>query len=277
MAMRKIGQPGPVALLTLGLAASAGPVTAGDTCPRPAPAEHQEALAAYEAGRDLILKEKWEEAASTLEAAVRLDGTIPLAHYGLGEARLALKRAPEALSAFLDSRAAYRCLLASPDALANMERLRQEEEGMLRAAIGGLEREYLVRSRITGKEVNRMEEPSHGEVQRRIHAMEIRLDELSRSRGRPPAEPPELAFALGNAYFQTGSFAEAEREFRAALAARPGWGDVHHNLAVVMVAAGRLEEAETEVKAARKAGVPVHPRLEKEIEKMRAARPSTPP
>lgn len=274
--MPMIRHPALAVVLALGLEAAgprAGRLIASDSCTQPMPAARQEALAAYEAGRDLILAEKWEEAAVQLEAAVRLDATLPLAHYGLGQARLALKRVPDALSAFLGCREAYRCLLASPDARAVLERMRKEEEGVLREAIGRLEKDHALRFAIKWKEANRTEEPSIGELLGRIHAMEARLAELSKSRGRLPAEPPELAFALGNAYFQSGSLADAEREFRAALAARPGWGDVHHNLGVVLMVAGRLDEAEAEVRKAANAGVPVHPRLKEEIKKRKAAPP----
>ena len=269
--------PVTAAVLSLALACGGWWSAADESCARPTAAQREEALAAYEAGKALILAEKWDEAAPRFEAAVRIDGvTIPLAHYGLGEARLALKRPAEALAAFLDCRAAYRCLLASPDALADLERMRREEERILRDAVARLEHDALVRTAIKGQEVNRATELPPDEVRRRVHALENRLDEVVRSRGRPPAEPPELAFALGNAYFQSGSPAEAEREFRAALAARPGWGDVHHNLAVVMIATGRVEEAAAEAEAARKAGVPVHPRLLEEIEKQKSARPRPP-
>lgn len=63
--------------------------------------------------------------------------------------------------------------------------------------------------------------------------------------------------------------AEAEREFRAALAADPGTGDAHHNLAVVCLVDGRLDEAERELRLAEKAGVPIHPRLKDELRKRR--------
>ena len=268
----------PFTVLLAVVHALAAPVTAADGCPRPpTKAQRNEALDAYQAGKGLILAEKWEEAAARLEDAVRIDRTIPLAHYGLGEARLALRNAPEALAAFLDCRAAYQCLLASPDALADLERMRREEEQILRDAMTRLERDSIVRTVIKGQEVNRALEIPREEMRRRIHAMEDRLDELHKARGLRPAEPPELAFALGNAYVQTGSFTDAEREFRAALAARPGWGDVHHNLAVVMLAMNRADEADAEVKKARKAGVAVHPRLEEEIKKRRATQPQPPP
>jgi tetratricopeptide (TPR) repeat protein len=261
----------------------AGQVTAQTTgpseaCVQPPAAAREEAHDLYEGARDLLTAERWAEAAAQLEEALQLDATHALAHYGLGQARLSLKKAPEALAAFLDSRAAYRCLLSTPEARARLERIRVEEESSLRDAILRLEREHLQRFGIKWQEVNGLPSPSDAmlEAVRRLHAMESRLVELREGRGRLPAEPSELAFALGNAYFQSGAPAEAEREFRAALTARPDWGDVHHNLAVVLLATGRLDEAAAEMKRAEETGVPVHPGLKDAIERQRDARGGQP-
>lgn len=91
------------------------------------------------------------------------------------------------------------------------------------------------------------------------------VGEANLALGRPAA-----ALALGNAYFQTGALTEAEREFRQALAALPDWGDAHHNLAVVLLATGRLDEAQEEADRAEAAGVAVHPRLREELQRKRA-------
>lgn len=62
---------------------------------------------------------------------------------------------------------------------------------------------------------------------------------------------------------------DAEREFLEALHADPKSGDVRNNLAVVYMVTGRLDEAEQALKRAKKAGVPVSPRLREEIRKRR--------
>jgi tetratricopeptide (TPR) repeat protein len=269
-----------VTVLLLGAGqASAQITTPQEACVQPPVAAREEAQHLYEDGRDLLVAERWAETAAQLEKAVQLDTTHALAHYGLGQARLSLKKAPEALAAFLDSRAAYRCILSSPEAQAELERMRAEEESSLRNAMQRLERGHLQRFGMKLQEVNRLPSPTDAMLDglRRLHAMESRLVELREARGRSPAEPPELAFALGNAYFQSGAVDEAEREFRAALTARPDWGDVRHNLAVVLLATGRLDEAEAEMKRAENAGVPVHPRLREEIETQRDARGGSPP
>ena len=81
----------------------------------------------------------------------------------------------------------------------------------------------------------------------------------------------ELALAIGNAQFNAGALEAAELEFRTALAAEPGNGDAHNNLAVTLTLLGRLDEAERELQAAEKAGVKVSPKIRDEIQKRRAA------
>ena len=79
--------------------------------------------------------------------------------------------------------------------------------------------------------------------------------------------PPGVTLALGTALFQIGRIDEAEVEFRAALARDQRSGDAHHNLALVCTITDRLDEAEREIAAAEKAGVPIHPRLREEIDR----------
>ena len=71
----------------------------------------------------------------------------------------------------------------------------------------------------------------------------------------------------------THSIAEAEAAFREVLARDPSSGDAHHNLALVLTITDRLEEAEREITATEKAGVPVHPRLKQEFDRRKALKP----
>jgi Flp pilus assembly protein TadD len=102
------------------------------------------------------------------------------------------------------------------------------------------------------------------------HDLERRLLELERARKGADAVPLGVTLALGTAHFQAGSLPEAEREFRAVLAADPRSGDAHNNLAVVLMLTERPDEAEREAKLAAKAGVPVSPRLMDEIQKRKS-------
>jgi Flp pilus assembly protein TadD len=82
-----------------------------------------------------------------------------------------------------------------------------------------------------------------------------------------------VTLALGTALFQTNAIVEAEAAFREALARDPGLGDAHHNLALILTITDRLEEAEREIAATEKAGVPVHPRLKEEFDRRKALKP----
>ena len=70
---------------------------------------------------------------------------------------------------------------------------------------------------------------------------------------------------LGSAYFRTEQWADAEREYKAALAVQPKSGAVLNNLAVLYLQTGRYQEADDAVKAAEKAGFKVHPQLKQDI------------
>jgi hypothetical protein len=67
-------------------------------------------------------------------------------------------------------------------------------------------------ARIKWREMNGEAPPSAGETALRVHQMETRLDDLREAQRHGASEPPAVAFALGNAYFQTGALVEAERE-----------------------------------------------------------------
>jgi Flp pilus assembly protein TadD len=62
-----------------------------------------------------------------------------------------------------------------------------------------------------------------------------------------------------------GRLADAEREYKATIAADPKTGEAYSNLAVVYLETGRFEEAERAVKAAEKAGFKVNPMLKDDI------------
>ena len=66
--------------------------------------------------------------------------------------------------------------------------------------------------------------------------------------------------------------ADAEREYRAALAVDPKLGEAHNNLAVVCMLTGRFPDAEQEIKAAEKNGFKVNPQLKEDLKKAAARR-----
>ena len=77
--------------------------------------------------------------------------------------------------------------------------------------------------------------------------------------------PPWVSLALGSAFFRAEKFGDAEREYKAAIAADSKSGEAYNNLAVVYLQTGRYDEAEKSVKSAEKAGFRVNPMLKEDI------------
>ena len=84
--------------------------------------------------------------------------------------------------------------------------------------------------------------------------------------------PPYILTALGSAYFRTGAFADAEREWRAAAAVDPTIGELHNNLAVVCMLTERYAEAAREIELAEKLGFRVSPDLKQELAARKGAK-----
>ncbi len=259
----------PLALLLAGALATADcpPAAMGD--------DAAEAADAYVAGVEHVAAERWAEAERSFLEALARDSGIPLAHYGVGQARMALKRYPEAALAFESSRHAFQCAgaLSAEARLASQARLDATLQ-TLRDARRDLDEDRLTRQMILWQELNGDEKPRPGEAAKTRDALQTQLERLERLKARRSGgPPPELLLALGSALFHSGDLSGAEREFRGALVGDPGSGDAYNNLAVVLMLGGRLDEAERAVEAAEERGVAVAPRLKEELRKRRSARP----
>lgn len=266
-----------MALATLLLALTHAEPEAGADCPAAVPGEASEAAEArFREGQQLMAAARLEEAEAPLLRAVALDSRHALAHYALGETYMGLRRYPQAVAAFERSRGAFRCLggLSAEDRKRAQRRLRDEIRDV-RAGIRTAEEQRARENLILWKEVNG-DTRTPGDKLRALESLRERLETLERTLRGHDTEPAGVTLALGTARFQAGDLEGAEREFRALLAAEPGSGDAHNNLAVLCLATGRLGEAERELAAAEKAGVQINPRLKQEIEKRRRAEPPKP-
>ena len=58
-------------------------------------------------GQRLMSSEKFEEAAQAFREAIHFDPLLVMAHYGLGQAHMALKEYPSAVTAFRGAREAF--------------------------------------------------------------------------------------------------------------------------------------------------------------------------
>jgi len=224
---------------------------------------HREALAHYQAGQELLYAENWTDAEREFRAAVKLDPLLVLAHYSLGQVYMALKQYPDAVKAFTGCRQAYLDIAALQDVdKAQVDQRREEEIQQLRDGIRILQNS--ARQRETGQRENSMLK------------LEQRILDLENSKRRIPTGaiqvPAEFSLALGSAYFRSGALNDAEREYEAALKARPKFGEVHNNLAVLLMLQGRLPEASEHLKSAEKAGFHVNPNFKADLEKKLTAR-----
>jgi len=266
--MAMLGVPALVGVLALAYVDAAP----GDCPPVADAARQQEALQSFRAGEESLADGKWDKAAGRFAAATRLDPFLPLAAYGLGQAQMGAKRYAEAAQAFAACREAFRCLasISAAERAAIVKRV-DGEMRELRDTLRNLERERLLKGSIKWKEINDQSTGSLGEAALQAQKIEDALRERERWKRRLVLAdvPAEVFMALGNAYFQSGSLADAEREFLKALQTDPKSGDVQNNLAVVYMLTGRLDEAEQALRRAEKAGVPVNPRLREEIRKRR--------
>ncbi len=233
-------------------------------CAATAVAEMQKtAIARFKEGEAALLASRWTEAEAALLKAVAFDPRLALAHYGLGQSYMSQQRFSDAVSAFTTSREAFRCASGMSD---EDRKRRIQEVHELRETLRGVDQRRLKEIGAKWKEMNGdVRTPGTGILS--VQDVERRLAELERSLKDADPAPPGVTLALGTALFQTGKVAEAETAFRDVLARDPKSGDAHNNLALVCMLTGRLEEAEREMAAARKAGIPVNPRLKQEIDR----------
>jgi predicted Zn-dependent protease len=221
----------------------------------------KDALKHYRAGQLALQTERYAEAEVEFRTSIDLDPLLTAAHYGLGQTMMATKRFPDAVTAYVAGRDAWKRgqELAATDELAMQRRINDQIKA-LQDDVAAARRQRASAS--VQSAIDRNEE-------------QIKTLQSLRKRGSegPLPTPHWLSFALGSAYFRAGETAKAEAEYRAALAQKPDLGEGHLNLAVVCMLTGRLDEATAEVALAEKAGVKVPQGLKDDIEKRRLAAP----
>jgi len=222
----------------------------------------EEARKHYQSGDRLMSEEAFEAAVREFRTATELDETFTLAYYSQGQALMALKRYPEAVTAYVGARdALYR--LSNLDQKARSEREQQRRDS-IRELEEALQKIQSGKVKGTGGSTISMEAP----IQDRLRLLKDSQFKGAEGGVRVPAE---LSLALGSAYFRQSLFADAEREYRAALKADDKLGAAHNNLAVICMLTGRFEEAKKEVVAAEKASFPVSPRFKQDLEEREKA------
>jgi tetratricopeptide (TPR) repeat protein len=210
--------------------------------------DRREAVRFYNIGLEMMAHEQFEKAAEQFSKAVHKDPLLTRAHYGAGQAYMALQRFASAAKAYGGCLDAFKALhdLAVSNRFA-VERQRDEEMRELR------------------EDIRRMTQS--GQTLRATQA-EARLRDLERQRTslesmyRPPAA---VLLALGSALYRNGNAELAAEEWQAAVESDPKLGEAHNNLAVVHLQAGRLADAGRELALAEKSGFRVNPRFKEDL------------
>lgn len=204
---------------------------------------------------DEMKAEGWANAAKLFQLAIDIDPQFEIPHYGLGRANMAMKKYPTAIAAYTRCRDLYRA-----------------QAGRQFSNVQDAQRYRLDRMAEIDEQIRQVQSlPLNARSQdqmRQLQDIKRQLqDTITRGNSLTidSTVPAFVSLALGSAFFRGGQLAEAEREYKAAIAADSKAGEAHNNLAVVYLETGRITEAEASIKAAKKAGFKVHPQLEQDI------------
>ena len=234
---------------------------AAQAIPRPNP-QADRAQIHYRLGWESLRSERWETAAKEFQQAIDLYPKFALAYYGLGKSRMGLRQYADAIAAFASCRDLF-VAKAGERFSADMDANRQRQDRL--TELQELSKEY-------GKGPQTMQTQ---DTQRLIqNAIRQTQNELDRgfNVNIDAVAPAFVSVALGSAYFRAERFADAEREYKAAVTAEPKAGEAHNNLAVVYMLTGRFDDSEREIKAAESNGYHVNPQLKEDLKKARAKR-----
>jgi tetratricopeptide (TPR) repeat protein len=219
-------------------------------------AHRAEALRLFRVGQELLSGEQFEKAIDAFSEAVKNDRLLSIAHYGIGQANMNLRRYASATKAYRDCIEAMRTLHdLAQDHVFEVDRQREEEIRELRTVLNLPTRGTRV--------------PTRMQFEQRLRD----LEEQKRTVGAAFRPPSEVLLALGSAQFRNGDREAAEANWKAAVEVNPSYGEAHNNLAVVYMQTGRFTEAEQELKLAEKNGFNVNPQFKTDLkERQRAAK-----
>jgi protein O-GlcNAc transferase len=214
------------------------------------------------AGWTRVDAKDFDGAAREFEAALQIYPEYADALHGLGKARMALKQyaaAARALERCRDSYARAGTQDAEQRLIAN--RARENQLAVLRRRLADLETPMLT---ATGRGGAPSTSTDVLDLKQQIREIQAQR-EPGPTTGQPTPVPAFVSLALGSAYFRLDRLTDAEREFRAAVAVDPAFGEAHSNLALVCLLTGRAAEAQDHVRIAEEARFKVNPELKRQI------------
>jgi tetratricopeptide (TPR) repeat protein len=218
------------------------------------------AMADYRVGLHHLEVEDWGQAAIAFRRAADTDPAFEMAYYGLGRAHMGQKRYADAAAALARCRDLY--------AAESGRRFTNTQEAQRHRKDQMMEIDELIRQYQTGPQTMRT-----SETLRQLNERKRQLQEtINRGTNLAIANtvPAYVSLSLGSAYFRSERIADAEREYKATLAADPRSGEAHNNLAALYLHTGRYGEADQAVKAAERTGFKVNPGLKDDIKKKKA-------
>ena len=218
-------------------------------------ADRQRARIQNNLGWEDMRSEAWEKAVKSFQNAIAIDPTFETPYYGLGRAYMALKKFDFAIIAYEKCRDLYRAQAGRQFTNAQeAQRFRQDRITEIDDQIRLTQSGPLTPARA---DLLRQLQNVRRDIQENIQ----RGNDMTIESG----VPAWVSFALGSAFFRSGKLADAETEYKAAIAADPRSGEAHSNLAVVYLETERFNDALASINAAKKTGFRVNPELEKAI------------
>jgi tetratricopeptide (TPR) repeat protein len=213
------------------------------------------ALRPYRTGLDYLRTEMWGEAAAAFRQAIDIDENFEMAYYGLGRALMPQRKYAEAVMALTKSRDLFQSQAG--------RRFSNQHEAQRYRQDRVIEIDEVIRQYQQGPqslrstEAIRQLEQQKRDIRDRIErGMNVSVEN---------SVPAYVSLALGSAYFRLNNLVDAEREYKAAIAADPKTGEAHSNLAVVYLETGRFTEAAQSIASAEKTGFKVNPQLKQDI------------
>jgi tetratricopeptide (TPR) repeat protein len=227
--------------------------------------ETQRANTHYAKGWTAVRSESWDDAVREFQQAIENDPKFALAYYSLGRAQMGRHDFAKAIEAYKKCSEMYQ---GGGEQFSNQVTARQRIDDRI------MELQMAV-TQATSKSSN----PNSAQQSQSLMVRELNAEitRLQQARDRNisgsidlTGPPYFVPMALGAAYFRSGQFADAEREYKEAVAANSGSGETHNNLAVLYLTTGRYDDADDEVRAAEKAGFKVNENLKADIKRKKA-------
>jgi len=250
------------------IAMLSGPIAAQGPGGSPS-AQAQRANQLYAQGWEYIHAETWDAAVRAFQQAIDTDPKFGLAYYSLGRAYMGRRDYAQAIEAYTKCRDVF--ANGGSEQFANQIEMRQRLTDRILEYQNALS---LARSRSTSSNANVQSQSVYiRDLQAVITRLEQARDRNTTNFTVDVSVPYYVPMALGSAYFRSGRLADAEREYKEAIAANAQSGETHNNLAVLYLTTGRYDEADSEVRAAEKVGFRVNEGLKGDIRKARAGSP----